>query len=116
MIVVILVGAGWAVHLLTSETTTAKISDAGMTPVNVDDVVRNPEKFVGSPIGVAGTIIKVDETKSMLTLGCEDACIAMPVKIKAQPFQTGTNVIAYGEVKKTDQTKYIFIAEEIVAK
>ena len=77
--------------------------------------MNNPEKFVGL-IGVEGTIAKVDEKNLAFTLGCEDACIAMPVKFSGRLPKEGANVIAYGEVKKTEQAKYIFVAQEIKAK
>src|SRR3972149_3436038 len=117
-IALVLIGAGWGVHWLTAKPgencgTQATASKAKV--VNVDDVVNNPEKFAGL-IGVEGTITNLDETNTAFTLGCEDACIAMPVKFSGRPPKEGTNVIAYGEVKKTEQAKYIFVAQEIKAK
>lgn len=117
-IALVLIGAGWGVHWLTSNR--SEKSEAAAAPnkakvVDVDDVVNNPEKFEGF-IGVKGTIAKVDEKNFSLTLGCEDACIEMPVKFTGQSPKEGTNVIAYGEVKKTEQAKYVFLAQEIQAR
>ncbi len=117
-IALILIGGGWGVHWLTSRSsekseTEAKASKARI--IDVDEVMNSPEKFEGF-IGVKGTIAKIDEKNLAFTLGCEDACIEMPVKFSGQPPKEGTNVIAYGEVKKTEQEKYVFIAQEIKAK
>ena len=117
-IALILIGVGWGVHLLTSnlsEKSGTQTTGNKAKVVNVDDVVSNPEKFDGV-IGVEGTVTKVDETNSAFTLGCEDACILMPVKFDGRPPKEGANIIAYGEVKKTEQAKYIFVAQEIKAK
>lgn len=124
-IALVLIAAGWGVHWLTSgnpslrdktpENSGTRATASRAKVVNVDDVVNNPEKFAGL-IGVEGTVTKVDETNSAFTLGCEDACIVMPVKFSGRPPKEGANVIAYGEVKKTEQAKYIFVAQEIKAK
>jgi hypothetical protein len=118
LIALVLLGAGWGVHLLTSKSSeksgTQTIGNKAKV-VNVDDVVSNPEEF-GGVIGVEGTVTKVDEANSAFSLGCEDACILMPVKFDGRPPKEGTNVIAYGEVKKTGQAKYIFVAQEIKPK
>ncbi|TSA22206.1 hypothetical protein D4R75_05320 [bacterium] len=114
----VLLGAGWGVHLLTSkspEKSGTQTTGNKAKIINVDDVVSSPEKFAGV-IGVEGTVTKVDEANSEFTLGCEDACILMPVKFDGRPPKEGANVIAYGEVKKTEQGKYIFVAQEIKAK
>ncbi len=113
-IAVVLIGAGWGVHFLTSkssEDSTTQTPNSKTQIVNVDDVVNDPEKYIGV-IGVEGTIAKVDETNSVFTLGCEDVCILMPVKFNGLVPKEGTNVIAYGEVKKIED-KYIFVAQEI---
>lgn len=117
-IALVLIGAGWGVHWLTSkpsEKSVTQTTSGKAKVVNVDDVVNNPDKFVGF-IGVEGTIAKVDEKNWAFTLGCEDACIEMPVKFSGRLPKEGANVIAYGEVKKTEQAKYVFVAQEIEAK
>lgn len=117
-IALVLIGAGWGMHWLTSkppENSGTQATASKAKVVNVDDVVNNPEQFAGL-IGVKGTIAKVDEKNSAFTLGCEDACIEMPVKFNGRLPKEGTNVVAYGEVKKTEQAKYVFIAQEIEVK
>ena len=117
-IALVLIGAGWGVHWLTSapsEKSATKSTASKTRVVNVDDVVTDPEQFVGL-IGVEGTIAKVDEKNLVFTLGCEDACIEMPVKFNGRMPKEGTNVIAYGEVTKTEQAKFVFLAQEIEAK
>lgn len=117
-IALVLLGAGWGVHVLTSkssEKSGTQVTSNKVKVVNVDEVVSNPEKFAGV-IGVEGTVMKVDETNSTFTLGCEDACILMPVKFDGRSPKEGANVIAFGEVKKTEQARYIFVAQEIKAK
>lgn len=117
-IALVLIGAGWGVHWLTSKPSEKSKTEAAASKakiVDVDEVVNSPEKFAGF-IGVKGTIGKVDEKNLAFTLGCEDACIEMPVKFSGRLPKEGANVIAYGEVKKTEQAKYVFIAQEIEAK
>ena len=117
-IAVILIGAGWGVHWLSSkpsEKSATQPTASKATIVNVDEVVNDPERFSGF-VGVEGTITNVDEKNLAFTLGCEDACIKMPVKFSGRLPKEGTDVIAYGEVKKTEQAKYVFIAQEIKAK
>jgi len=117
-IVVILVGVGWGVHWFTSKPSEKSQTEAASSKariVDVDEVVSSPDKFTGF-IGVKGTIAQVDGKNSAFTLGCEDACIEMPVKFSGRLPKEGTNVIAFGEVKKTEQAKYVFVAQEIQAK
>ncbi len=115
---VVLVGAGFGLHLLTTKAPENKEAHAALSQfkiVNVDVIVREPEKFTGT-IGVEGLVTKSDETGSTFALGCEDACILMPVKFAGQRPKEGTNVIVYGEIKKTEGAKYIFVAQEIATK
>ncbi len=117
-IALILIGGGWGVHWLTSRSSEKSETEAtaGNTRiVDVDEVMNSPEKFEGF-IFVKGTIAKVDEKNLAFTLGCDDACIEMPVKFSGRLPREGTNVIAFGEVKKTEQARYVFIAQEIKAK
>ena len=115
---IVLIGVGFGAYLLASKSSQhlTTVEDFGKTAlVAVDQVVNDPEKFTGL-IGVNGSVSSVDESKSMFTLGCEDACIPMPVKFDGQLPKEGTNVIAYGEVTKTKKGKYVFVAREIKTK
>lgn len=80
--------------------------------VDVDKLVRHPGDFKSS-IGVIGTLTQLDEEKGVFVLGCEDACVALPVKFKGKLPAVGTKVTVYGEVTKAEDEKYIFVAQEI---
>lgn len=115
---IVLIGVGFGAYLLASrsaEHRTAMEASGKTTLVAVDQVVRDPEKFTGF-IGVNGSVSSVDESKSMFTLGCEDACVLMPVKFNGQLPEQGTDVVAYGKVVKNEQGKYIFVAQELTRK
>ncbi|MFI5251973.1 MAG: hypothetical protein ACHQQQ_06015 [Bacteroidota bacterium] len=117
-VAVVLIIAGFGVRLVTSKTNMIKESHEtlGQTKVvSVDAVVADPETYTGI-IGVEGLVMKSEGGETAFALGCEDACVLMPVKYKGQPPQEGTNVVVYGEIKKTETSKYIFVAKEIVAK
>jgi cytochrome c-type biogenesis protein CcmE len=116
--VLILISAGLGLRYLTSkrsETSAAVTPPNKPTVITVDDVVREPEKFAGM-IGVSGSVTGVDESKSTFDLGCEDACFVMPVTYRGHLPKEGANVVAYGTIKKTEEAKYIFVAEEIAVK
>lgn len=83
---------------------------------DVEDVVQKPEQYTGK-IGVSGKVIKNDSKKMMLTLGCEDACILMPVRYSAENKFSGSdkNITAIGEIKQ-ENGKYYFDAVDIKEK
>jgi len=113
-----LIGVGFGAYLLASKSSEHRTTVAGFgktTLVAVDQVVIDPEKFTGL-IGVSGSVSSVDESKSMFTLGCEDACVLMPVKFGGQLPEQGTDVVAYGKVERNEQGKYIFVAQELKTK
>ena len=83
--------------------------------INVEEVVRAPEQYRDF-LGVEGTVIKVDESKSIFLLGCADACIFMPVKYKDQMPKVESEVIVYGEIKKQEDGRYIFQGKEVKTK
>jgi hypothetical protein len=115
---IVLIGVGFGAYLLASKSSQHRTTVKGFgktTLVAVDQVVSDPEKFTGL-IGVNGSVSSVDESRSMFTLGCEDACVLMPVKFDGEPPKVGTNVVAYGNVEKNEQGKYIFVAQELKTK
>lgn len=117
-IALVLVGTGLTFHLLTKKTAENRESHITHDQTNildVDNVVNDPDKFTGL-IGVEGSITRINEPGLMFTLGCEDACVLMPVKYTGHVPAVGTSIIAYGEIKKTEESKYIFVAQEIAAK
>lgn len=83
--------------------------------VNVDKIVNAPDKYKGY-LGAEGKVIEVDESKSLFLLGCEDACIFMPVKYKGQIPVVGTEIVVYGEIKKQEDGKYVFEGKEVKMK
>ena len=80
--------------------------------IDVDYVVENPEKYVGV-INVEGTVTEILDDKQFFTLGCEDACVNLPVSYKGNLPKVESNIIASGEVKKDVYGKYFFDAKEI---
>lgn len=83
--------------------------------VSLDDLVNHPDRFKGN-LKVAGRVIKVTSSSDSFVLGCEDACIAMPVTYQGQIPAEGTEIIAYGAIREAEGGRYIFEAQEIRAK
>lgn len=80
--------------------------------VDVDKVVESPEKFAGL-VNVEGTVKEVLDNQELFTLGCEDACVNLPVSYKGKMPKSESNIIAMGEVKKDADGKFFFEAKEI---
>lgn len=83
--------------------------------VDVDQVVQHPDRFHGF-VGVDGIVIKVDPSKDAFVLGCEDLCIMMPVKYTGQMPDVGCQITVYGEIKQSEDEKFVFEAQEIKTK
>ena len=83
--------------------------------VNVDRVISAPDYYKGF-LGVEGIVIKIDEDKSIFLLGCEDACIFIPVKYKGQMPEPNSEIIVYGEIKKQEDGRYVFEGKEVKRK
>ena len=90
-----------------------KASDSKV--LDVDTVVAHPDKFKGK-IDVAGRVAKVDADKKLLVLGCEDACVAMPVKFSGTMPKTNSNVVVRGQITKDAEGRYLFDAESVTPK
>lgn len=88
---------------------------ASSEPIPLDNVVSYPDKFKGK-IRVAGRVAKVDAEKRLVALGCEDACVAMPVKVSGTMPKEGSDVIVHGEIKKDADGRYLFEAESVTPK
>ena len=80
--------------------------------VGLDKVARYPDRFKDY-IGVSGRVVKVDASKGLFIMGCEDACILMPVKYKGQMPNPRREITVYGKIKKHEEGKYIFEAQEV---
>ena len=83
--------------------------------LDVDKVVAHPDKFKGK-IGVAGRVAKVDADKKLLVLGCEDACVVMPVKFSGTMPKTNSDVVVRGQITKDAEGRYLFDAESVTPK
>lgn len=124
-IVFALIAAGGGLYLLTSgnsslreksqENSAVPKTAKNVKVVNADQIVSNPEKFAdeSSLVRVEGAVTNVDKPNSLFTLGCEDACIGIPVKYSGQPPKEWTRVIVYGNVRKNMNGKFFFDAKEI---
>lgn len=82
---------------------------------NVEKIILNPEKFKGK-VGVSGNVLEIDKSKNIFILGCEDACIRIPVKYEKELPDIRKEIIAYGKVKKDRDGKFFFEAEFIKIK
>lgn len=83
--------------------------------IDVEEVVKAPEQYRDF-VEVEGRVMKVDESKSIFLLGCEDACIVMPVKYKGQMPEVKSKIIVYGEIRKREDGKYVFQGKKVKTK
>jgi hypothetical protein len=83
-----------------------------MQVVSIDKLARQPNLYKGV-IGVSGTVKESTLSESFFILGCDDACIRMPVEYNKQLPKTGTKITAIGELVKTKEGKYVFKATDI---
>ena len=77
--------------------------------VDVDELAMHPDHFFqkGS-IGVTGKVVKVDASQSVFVLGCEDACVMVPVKYSRQMPHLENQVVVYGQIKAAEDGRYVF--------
>ncbi|MEK7397265.1 MAG: hypothetical protein AAB116_10070 [Candidatus Poribacteria bacterium] len=83
--------------------------------ISVDEVAIHPENFKGQ-IGVSGKVINVDTSNKSFALGCDDACIMVPVRYNGQSPNLGSQVVVYGEIKETEQGKYVLDGQKVEVK
>ncbi len=83
--------------------------------IDVDEIAKHPENFKGQ-IGVSGKVIKVDASKKSFALGCDDACVIVPVRYNGQSPDMGSEVVVYGEIKETEQGKYVLDGQRFEVK
>ncbi len=96
----------------------ARETKSGVEParvIAVDELASHPEDAKGR-LAVNGTVSEVSESKSGFLLGCEDACVSLPVTFKGTMPKVGSEVTVYGVVAKTDSERYVLIAEEVKSK
>lgn len=82
--------------------------------VDVDDLAAHPDRFRGL-VAVVGQVTKVEQSRAVFLLGCEDACVTIPVKYKGQMPKLGSQVTVYGQVQEAERGARIFEAQEIKA-
>jgi hypothetical protein len=75
--------------------------------VGVEKIIYAPNKYKGS-INVSGKVVKVFKDKKVFLLGCEDACLYMPVGYKGKMPETGRQISVWGEIHKQENGKFIF--------
>ena len=110
-----IIGIYFVINLTEKFTPQKENSNQSIKVVNVDAVVSAPDRYKGF-FGVEGTVIKIDEAKSIFLLGCEDTCIIMPVEYKGQMPEVKSKIIVYGEINKQEDGRYIFEAKEVKTK
>jgi cytochrome c-type biogenesis protein CcmE len=90
-----------------SDSETAKI-------IKIDDVIENPENFKGT-ISVSGIVFNPDKSKKYFEIGCEDACVYLPVQFQGDIPQNKKEIILTGTLIK-DTDKYYFKANNFKEK
>jgi hypothetical protein len=114
-IILLIIGIYFAVSLDEKFTPRKENINRTIVVVNVEKVISTPDYYKGF-LGIEGIVTKLDEVKNIFLLGCEDACISMPVVYKGPMPKLKSKVIVYGEIKKQEDRKYVFQAKEVKAK
>lgn len=92
-----------------------EVKNQSIKIVDIERVVISPSSYEGF-LGVRGIVIKIDESKNIFLLGCEDACIFIPVKYSGQIPKLKSKIIVYGELVKQGNGRYIFYGKEVKTK
>ena len=87
----------------------------GYATANIDDVVKYPERYT-KPFRTSGRILSVDKNGGSFIMGCDDACIMLPVIYRGQLPATGDTVTIFGIIKKNKSGRYFFEAERFERK
>ena len=114
-ILLIIIGIYFAVNLNEKFTPQEENRNQSIKVVNVEKVISVPDYYKGF-LGIEGVVTKLDEVKNIFLLGCEDACILMPVVYKGPMPKLKSKIIVYGEIKKNKDGKYVFQAKEVKIK
>lgn len=83
--------------------------------ISVDKIVIAPNQYKNF-LWVKGIVTKVDESNNVLLLGCEDACIAMPIIYEGKMPKVKSEIIVYGKIKKQKNGRYVFLGKEVKVK
>jgi cytochrome c-type biogenesis protein CcmE len=81
--------------------------------VDVDTIASRPENFLEGSLGVTGKVVRVDESNTSFTLGCDDECLMMPVTYSGSMPTLGSQIVVYGEVKEAEGGRYVFEGNEV---
>lgn len=95
-----------------SATAVAKKGAAPLVLVPVDELASKPESFQGL-IAVSGRVIEASPGGNGFTLGCEDACVRVPVRFKGKAPEAQADVIVRGRVSKNSDGLYILDADSV---
>jgi len=111
-LVLAMIGIYFVKNISEKTTSQQKNNNQAIKIVDVDVVVSAPDRYKGF-LGVEGRVIKIDEAKSIFLLGCEDACIIMPVEYKDQMPEPKSEIIVYGEIREQEDGRYVFQGKEV---
>ena len=114
-IIALLVLGLTAVYQVQQHNNLSKNTAKALSVVDVEEVIGSPEQYTGH-IAVSGHVIKSEASHSYFVFGCPDGCLSMMVKYKGLIPRAGTDVVAYGEIRKSLQGKYFFEATETKVK
>lgn len=90
----------------------AKKEVAPQATVPVDKLVSKPESYQG-PVAVSGKVIEADSGGGGFALGCEDACVRVPVRFKGKAPEAQTDVVVRGRLAKNPDGLYFLEAESV---
>ena len=107
----LLASCGPAATAPSTPATAAKVA-VPLPLVPVDELASKPESFHGQ-INVSGRVIEVSPGGDGFTLGCEDACVRIPVRFKGKAPEAQADVVARGRVTKNPDGLYVVEADSV---
>jgi len=112
ILILAIIGIYFMKNISKKTTSQQKNNNQAIKIINIDAVISAPDRYKGF-LGVEGTVIKIDEAKSIFLLGCKDACIIMPVEYKGQMPKPESKIIVYGKLRKNEDGRYVFQGKEV---
>jgi len=97
------------------ETATATENVSAMKTITIEELASAPDNYPGQ-VGVVGTVLTVNKSEKIFTLGCSDACIKVPVEYDGSMPVVNKEVVVIGELKKGADNRYVFQAKEVKVK
>ena len=83
-------------------------------PIGVDVFAAAPDKYAGR-VTVSGSVTSVDAPNHTFSLGCADACVAVPVEYPGALPATSAQVLVTGAITKRADGKRVFVATDVNA-